>query len=216
MVKKLFLIFSFFSIFFSNFSFSKEKLITSIISLKDNKIEFFLGYKDNIKSGDELYILRGKEEIGKIKVTEVKEYSSWGEIIELREDVKIELTDSVSNFPGEKSLEEKKVVKIEEKKETSETKKKISQERYITGKIIVILKNNLIIINLGKENGVKENYEFIIIRDNNLIGRCKVTSDIRNYTSICEVTKLEEGKEISRGDKVLTTKTGIAPKWNKK
>lgn len=214
MLKKVFLVLLL-SVSLYNISFSKEKLITSIASIKDNKIEFFLGYRDKIKSGEELYILRKEEKIGKIKVTDVGEYSSWGEIIEIKENIKIEPDDVISNFY--ENYENKEEIKTDKKEETkkeekSDVQKRLLEERYITGKIIIIYEDKLV-INLGKKDGIKENYEFLILRDNTLVGRCKITSNIGSYTSLGEIIKLEEGKEVLKGDKLLTTKMGIAPKW---
>lgn len=196
-------------------SFSDEKIFSPLFYLGDNNVEFLLGYRDNIKEGEELCILRKGEKIGKIKVTKVGEYFSQGEIIELKENIKIESDkDMVSNFC--KDYQEKKIPTPPpaQKKETINVQKKLLQERYITGKVLRVYENNLILVNLGKHHKVKENYEFLIIRNNNLVGKCKVTSDIKNYTCICEITNLEEGKEVQKGDKLLTTNSGIAPEWH--
>jgi len=58
-----------------------------VLTVKETQIEVFLGLEDGIYPGQELYILRGKKILGKMTLTFVGEFTSWGEITSLETGV---------------------------------------------------------------------------------------------------------------------------------
>lgn len=104
----------FFAVFLlcSGFNLQAFAAMGSVLTVKQTQIEFFLGIDDGIYPDQELYILRHKKLLGKVKVTYVGEMTSWGEISSLETGVIPEPGDQISSSaPSEKNKPKTTTVK---------------------------------------------------------------------------------------------------------
>ena len=71
-----------------------------------------------------------------------------------------------------------------------------------TGRVLIVNKKlNFIVINFGKEHGVKDNMLFGVFRESELIANIRVI-EARDQISAAEIVFLKENSEIKEGDAV--------------
>lgn len=75
--------------------------------------------------------------------------------------------------------------------------------KILNGKILVVNKDhNFVIINLGKDNGVKKGMVFLVYREKKLIGKVE-TEEVFKEMSSCNILPWMSGKELKRNDGIL-------------
>lgn len=80
----------------------KEKEeIKNIIPVKiiyggENKIKMYRGYTDDFKAGDEIYLIKDKKIIGRVRLVRVGQFSSEGEIIEILDREKLKSGETIT------------------------------------------------------------------------------------------------------------------------
>jgi predicted nucleic acid-binding Zn-ribbon protein len=100
--------------------------------------------------------------------------------------------------------EPKIIMKKEDGKKVfiQKVKKDEKDEDLMDGRVLVVNKKlNLIVINYGKEHGVKDNMLFGVFREEELVGNIRVI-ETRDQISAAEIVYLKEESEIREGDVV--------------
>lgn len=198
----------------------------SILTVKETQIEIFLGLEDGIYPDQELYIVRGRKLLGKLKVTYVGEMTSWGEIMSLEAGVVPapgdHVTSAAPSSKGSSKPETNKTIKSSTTTTTTPEKDKTSppatnttaplttqQKELLSkkafgkkGKIYLLVENqNQAGITLGKKDGLKEGDEVVVFQENETAGTVKVKTLFEDF-SLCELFP-SKGKTFKKGDIVL-------------
>ena len=188
------ILFFYFSIFLLyNPSISKTLDISaSVYSIYDNKIEFYLGLTDGLKDGDELYIKRRGEIIGRCKLIQVFDYHSVAEIIFLEKNKRVKIGDMISH---------KKIKEDIGGRNTNKGVLTQNKSNEISGKVYIVVDTD-VGINLGRLSGLKNDMKLSVYRDDKFIGKIKVT-DLGEFYSLCKITEVQKDEKILRGDTVI-------------
>lgn len=130
-------------------------------------------------------------------------------------------TDQIRNLQGVKQKQEKQIAQLEEKVQFYENMESRLAKRGIhlpaedvkgvDGQVIKTdPEYDLVVINKGKEDGVKVNYPFTIYRDSEYIAQAIVT-DVNKQVCVARIEKgmVAEGKQVAKGDEATTRMAGV-------
>lgn len=198
----------------------------SVLSVKETQIEIFLGLDDGIYPEQELYLVRGRKLLGKLKVTFVGEMTSWGEIMSLEAGLvpvpgdqvttsapsaksatkSTANTNTKSNNTATPSVDTTKTsvtVTTPDSSLTSQQKDLLSKKEIgKKGKIYLLVENqNQAGITLGKKDGLKDGDEVIVFQGNDIAGKVKVKTLFDDF-ALCEISP-SKGKTFKKGDVVI-------------
>ena len=128
------------------------------------------------------------------------------------EDEKATLTAQVADLTAQIASLQDQVAQLEEDKSVLETQlekcdkelhKEITMKPGTTGKIVYANKEwNFVVIDIGSNQGVQATAEMIIHRDDNMIGKIKISA-VRDDVSIAEVMTDYQKDTVKEGDDVL-------------
>lgn len=146
--------------------------------------------------------IRGKDQ-------ELEEKSN---VIAGLEEEKSTLTAQVADLTAQIASLQDQVAQLEEDKSVLETQlekcdkelhKEITMKPGTTGKIVYANKEwNFVVIDIGSNQGVQATAEMIIHRDDNMIGKIKISA-VRDDVSIAEVMTDYQKDTVKEGDDVL-------------
>jgi len=130
-------------------------------------------------------------------------------------------TQQVQELQDIRQSQEKQIAQLEEKVQFYENMESRLAQRGIhlpaedvkgvDGQIIKVdPEYDLVVINKGKEDGVKVNYPFTIYRDSEYIAQAIVT-DVNEKVSVARIEKgmVAEGKQVKTGDEATTRMAGV-------
>ncbi len=201
----------------------------SVLTVKETQIEVFLGLEDGIYPEQELYIVRGRKLLGKLKVTFVGEATSWGEITSLEAGVvpvpgdqvtssaphaksaskPATKTNTSSGIPSTPSSEADKNPATSSTTTTSALTPALTtqQKEFLSkketgrkGKIYLVVGEQAG-ITLGRKDGLKEGDEVLVFQGNETVGKVKVKTLFEDY-SLCDMMP-SGGKTFKNGDAAL-------------
>ena len=121
------------------------------------------------------------------------------------EDEKATLTAQIASLQDQVAQleEDKSVLETQLEKCDKELHKEITMKPGTTGKIVYANKEwNFVVIDIGSNQGVQATAEMIIHRDDNMIGKIKISA-VRDDVSIAEVMTDYQKDTVKEGDDVL-------------
>ena len=146
--------------------------------------------------------IRGKDQ-------ELEEKSN---VIAGLEDEKASLTSQVADLTAQVASLQDEVAQLEEDKSVLETQlekcdkelhKEITMKPGTSGKIVYANKEwNFVVIDIGMNQGVQATAQMIVHRDDNMVGKIKISA-VRDNVSIAEVMTDYQKDTVKEGDDVL-------------
>lgn len=205
----------------------------SVLTVKETQIEVFLGLEDGIYPEQELYIVRGRKLLGKLKVTFVGEATSWGEITSLEAGVVPVPGDQVTSsaphaksaskpatktntISGTPSTPSSEADKNSATSSTTTTSALTSQQKELLSKKEIGKKGKIYLvvgeqagITLGRKDGLKEGDEVLVFQGNETVGKVKVKTLFEDY-ALCDMMP-SGGKTFKNGDAALFNPSLLPP-----
>ncbi len=121
------------------------------------------------------------------------------------EDEKATLTAQIASLQDQVAQleEDKSILETQLEKCDKELHKEITMKPGTTGKIVYANKEwNFVVIDIGSNQGVQATAEMIIHRDDNMIGKIRISA-VRDDVSIAEVMTDYQKDTVKEGDDVL-------------
>lgn len=204
----------------------------SVLTVKETQIEVFLGLEDGIYPEQELYIVRGRKLLGKLKVTFVGEVTSWGEITSLEAGVVPVSGDQVTSSAPHAKSASKSTTNTKSSTPSSEADKNpatsstatttpltptlTTQQKELLSKKEIGKKGKIYLvvgeqagITLGRKDGLKEGDEVLVFQGNETVGKVKVKTLFEDY-ALCDMVP-SGGKTFKNGDAALFNPSLLPP-----